>query len=295
MTPKTQHQRATLSARSTAALWGRDGFTLIELLVVIAIIAILAGLLLPVLARAKEEGRRARCLSNLHHIYVGLSMYTDENLDSFFVVQGTPQSDPVIPNDGQWTANPQSDVMLAPSSPLAYWGVGYAAYIGGISSRAVFRCPSAKTVDFWYDDTSRPHYPADFWLNSTYGTQQYLVTPYKSGDKPHPKIFSLLNPQTTIFCQDSAEQRMEGESDSLGLFPGYQTILDQWIGTPPGTGGLRWEYYKGYPFQWEWYRHNKFCETLWVSGNVSGIKFNNYKGVDYRWYTGDTPVQAPSL
>jgi prepilin-type N-terminal cleavage/methylation domain-containing protein len=272
-----------------------DGFTLIELLVVIAIIAILAGLLLPALSRAKEQGRRARCISNLHQIYVALSLYADDNNDSMFVVQSAPGTDPILPNDGQWTANPQSSVMLAPTASLAYWGVGYASYLGGFQGRAIFRCPSAKTVDFWYDDASRPRYPADFWLNSTYGTQQYLVTPFQTGEKPRSKLSSFLYPQSTIFCQDAAEQRMEGPDDSLGLFPGYQTILNQWIGSPPGQGGLSWEYYKGYPFQWEWFRHNKVCDTLWISGNVSGIKFLNYKGIDYHCYTGDAPAQASSL
>jgi prepilin-type N-terminal cleavage/methylation domain-containing protein/prepilin-type processing-associated H-X9-DG protein len=53
------------------------GFTLIELLVVIAIIAILAAILFPIFARAKESGRRTTCSSNLRQIYVGLSMYLD--------------------------------------------------------------------------------------------------------------------------------------------------------------------------------------------------------------------------
>src|SRR5712691_8661297 len=62
----------------------RRGFTLIELLVVIAIIAILAAILFPVFAHAREKARQTSCLSNLRQLASGMMMYAEDN-DGLFV------------------------------------------------------------------------------------------------------------------------------------------------------------------------------------------------------------------
>lgn len=119
-------------ARSTKA---RAAFTLIELLVVIAIIAILAAILFPVFARARENARRTSCLSNLKQIGLGFKQYTQDYDEKFPV-----------------SYNPVGGELLD-------WAMAMQPYV---KSAQIFQCPSETNGP----DLSFGYYGySDYWVN----------------------------------------------------------------------------------------------------------------------------------
>ena len=97
---RLHHMNATLLKKLALQADRKAGFTLIELLVVIAIIAILASLLLPVLGRAKDKGKAARCTSNLRQLGMAAMLYEEDH--QVYPIGWPPAADLAAPLPPIW-------------------------------------------------------------------------------------------------------------------------------------------------------------------------------------------------
>jgi prepilin-type processing-associated H-X9-DG protein len=185
-----------------------------------------------------------------------------------------------------WTSSPRSEAILPVTDGRAYWGIGYKTYLSGDASKKVFRCPSARVVDEWRE--TGLSFPSSWWWESSYGMNTFVVDSPLPGGKSPRKASDFAIPSTMILAQDAAEQKMEGASDSLGLFPGQTENLTQWV---YGLAGL---YPEIKDMRELWFRHNRQCNTLWADGRVSPIRYSKGEDVDFRWYTGEPPLLRPA-
>jgi prepilin-type N-terminal cleavage/methylation domain-containing protein/prepilin-type processing-associated H-X9-DG protein len=187
----------------------RKAFTLIELLAVIAIISILASILFPVFARARENARRAGCLSNMKQIGLGVMMYVQDYDEKY----------------------PPSAYDTAASDVSAYWFGFIQPYI---KSTQVFQCPSSGS-------TSR--------FDRNYGANQNLFTYKPNGSSVNVvSMAAVASTSKTYMIMDYGTYEFAGGLETYVPKPKNANYVPG-IGAVSGYAVTYWESHSSAPYK----------------------------------------------
>jgi len=235
----------------------RSGFTLIELLVVIAIIAILAAILFPVFAQAREQARKTVCISNMKQISLAMLMYV-QDYDEKFGVERNYQ-DPNNPNP------------YNPPGPGGYtWRWSLYPYLKNVQ---IWNCPDDSRNVNWsegYLDCVQynPNYPGR--VNCGPGQQGGYHLSYAYNGS----VFDNGNGQALSFFQSPAQviliQETRMEYPDLG-----------WWCTPWDLSGVF-----GLAGAGAWNSHNGILNWAFVDGHVKTMKMLRVATPTWMWYEG---------
>ena len=241
----------------------RGAFTLIELLVVIAIIAILAGMLLPALSRAKSKGQATVCLNNLKQLQLAWQMYTDDHDDLMPLTEldnGGPPHYRARP--GSWVLG-NSFLDVSPTNLQAGTLFPYLKAVG------VFRCPSDRTL-------TNPQGGKRFPVNRSYTVNATLNVKGGMGIDPPPppfvhlkKLSSVVNPSRVwVFTESSPFTAFPG--DPVLAFHLAQSLPHELWGDTPTD------------------RHSQGCNLSFADGHV---QFHRWKAPKDSWSAGMHVIQ----
>ena len=193
------------------------GFTLVELLVVMAIIAILTGLILPALARAKGKSYNAVCLNNLRQLGIATRLYSDDNNNLL------PSAE-ILPTEP-----------IDPKTPLARICDVLASYVGrtagtNTNTVTVLKCPSDKLGLFAAEGSSY-EWNADLnghRIDETKTSNMFLVWQSSNGPTQTTNYVLRFPPETTPLLLDYEEfhSRAPKSGKNVVYMDGHVAILD---------------------------------------------------------------------
>lgn len=202
-----------------------SGFTLIELLVVIAVIAILAGMLLPALSRAKQRAKATQCLNNMRQLGLATWMYSNDNEDRL------PASSH-MPGNSSWVA-----------SLLPYFTYKFSATsIGGATN--IYRCPLEKAGSL----RAYSYSANDFLMN--------FATP-PANTSPIAKRTQVPSPSETVWMAESSEKLLNEDhfhfAGSLADGEGYSPdMFESQVMVKRHSDGANYLYLDGHVLGMKW-------------------------------------------
>jgi prepilin-type N-terminal cleavage/methylation domain-containing protein/prepilin-type processing-associated H-X9-DG protein len=241
-------KRSILSSPNSAHTkrGARIAFTLIELLVVIAIIAILAGLLLPALARAKSKAQSTKCIGNLQQLQLGWLMYPDDNggrLPPQIVTNGGGGGQSDLP--GSWVLrNAQDDLNTT--------NIEKGVLFPYTRSAAIYHCPSDKSTVTGRRELLRSRSVSLNW---------YLGSDPKVWYTPRIKVrvSEIVSPgPSLVYCFLDEDDR--GINDGTFWSP---VEKDAWGDLPASRHalGCNLSFADGHVTPWRWWRPDKLGEA----------------------------------
>ena len=240
--------------RNKALSENKSGFTLIELLVVIAIIAILASILFPVFARARENARRSSCQSNLKQIGLAILQYTQDFDEKFPHGTRTNQS-----------------------------GQGWAGQIAPYAkSIQLFKCPSDSTPNTTFVPAgyTGPAYVSSYYYNQNFPGYFPYAAPFQNTTSP-PLLLSQLNqPARTVLAFEARSAYLYVNTDpAVPEATSASANGSDKFGGDPVTGPM-------------WYQNSTIVNIPQNSGFGSvgrHLEGSNFLAADghVKWFNGD--------
>ena len=180
------------------------GFTLIELLVVIAIIAILAAILFPVFAKAREKARQTSCLSNLKQLGLALMSYASDYDDCLPTFNYPCDSG----RNGVWQG--------------LNWFTAIYPYV---KNAGVYRCPSARDPNLWLSNCYEALpggpgllFPVSYGFHQGFSIAPWVNTYWGGGGRPWAtsmhQLGAIPRPSEAVMCADSRLTRLIPSGDN---------------------------------------------------------------------------------
>lgn len=194
-------------ARSAGFYQHLKAFTLIELLVVIAIIAILAGLLLPALSKAKGKAQRIQCMNNIRQLGMVSQMYFGENSDFF------PNNDTgAVGTDAGSNAWIQGNVQNYSTAPSYQSYISNGVLWNDNKSYTIYQCPASRAIVHGLGGAIVSH-------NRSYSISVQLncnLAKTDTGTKPAKKTTDVKNTSATFVFAE--ENQISIDNGAIGIF-----------------------------------------------------------------------------